>query len=220
MAGTDYWEEEVFHDGMNKPVAQLLIDGWATGSDAAIAALDQYAYEHGDRFISETLLHLRRVYKKRVFRGEPASASNLAVGNASPETIQRDFLRKSRSHQQAILKSCLSQLLSEHDLKGQPLFANKQDWIAVYLVVTSRLRIRMTQKSFPDFAATITPEDFPDALIIGKTTISNISHLGLPDIPYYMWTEQQTKRYPVAARMSMLCARLWSPIEQKTYEIS
>lgn len=220
MAGIDYWEEEASLKGLAMPVAQLLIDGWATGDDAVIAALDRYAYESCDRFINETLLHLRRVYKKQVFRGSPTSDNNRPGGSSSDESVLQDFRRKSPAAQNEILMKSIGMLLYETDMYGNSLFEKKQDWIAIYLVVKSRLKIRVTQKNFEPFAIKITPADFPEDLTISSSTISNISHWGLPDTPYYMWTERHLSQNPNAARMSVICDRFWSLIKQNTYEIS
>lgn len=220
MAGIDYWDEEVVYCGHSIPVAKLLIDGWARGENDVIAALDRYAYESGDRFISETLLHLRRVYKKPMYRGAPSSSANLPGTFDSAEAVLKRFRSKSPSTQKEILRKGIHQLQGEYDIQGNTLFANKQDWIGVYLLVTSRLKVRVTQKDFPDYAEQITPDDFPVDLRIGSSTISNISHLGLPNIPYYMWSDSHKARNPMAARMSMICSRLWSIIEQLVYEIS
>ena len=220
MAGIDYWEEEASLKGLAMPVAQLLIDGWATGDDAVIAALDRYAYESCDRFINETLLHLRRVYKKQVFRGSPASDNNRPGGGSSDESVLQDFQRKSPAARNEILMKSIGMLLNQTDMNGNSLFENKQDWIAIYLVVRSRLRIRVTQKDFEPFANKITPADFPENLTISSSTISNISHWGLPDTPYYMWTERHLSKNPYAARVSMICDRFWRLIMQNTYDIS
>lgn len=220
MAGIDYWDEETVYCGRSIPVAQLLIDGWARGEVDVIAALDRYAYESGDRFIGETLLHLRRIYKKPMYRGAPSSSANLPGTSNSVDAVVKCFRSKSSSIQKEILKNSIHVLQGEYDIHGNALFANKQDWIGVYLLVTSRLKMRVTQKDFPTYAEQITPDDFPVDMKIGSSTISNISHMGLPDIPYYMWSDSQKARNPQTARMSLICSRLWTIIEQYIYEIS
>lgn len=220
MAGIDYWDEEAVYCGRSIPVAQLLIDGWARGEDDVIAALDRYVYESGDRFIGETLLHLRRVYKKPMYRGAPSSSANLPGVSNMDDAALKLFRSKSPSIQKTILKKAVDRLQGECDIQGNALFANKQDWIGVYLLVTARLKVRLTQKDFPAYATQITPDGFPSDLKIGSSTISNISHMGLPELPYYMWTDSQKNRNPMAARMSMICSRLWSIIEQLIYDIS
>jgi hypothetical protein len=220
MAGIDYWDEEAVCCGHNVPVAQLLIDGWAKGEDEVISALDRYTYESGDRFIGETLLHLRRIHKKPMYRGAPSSSANLPETSNMEGVTLKHFRKKSPNAQKALLKKAVKRLQGEYDNNGNALFANKQDWIGVYLLVKSQLKMHFTQKDFPDYAKQITPDDFPDDLKIGSSTISNISHLGLPDTPYYMWSDNQKERNPMAARMGMICSRLWLIIGKLVYDIS
>ena len=220
MAGIDYWKEEVSFKGLATPVAQLLKEGWATGDDAIIAALDRYAYDNADSFINNTLLHLRRIYKKHLFIGSPASEHNLPGGSRSDESAVKNFSKKTPIAQNEILKKCVGMMLMEKDMQGNPLFANKQDWIVIFLVVKSRLQKRITQKEFESFAVKITPEDFPESLRISSSTISNISHWGLPDTPYYMWTEYSLNKNTNAAKVFMACERFWSLIMQNSYDIS
>ena len=151
MAGVDYWDEEAVYCGRSIPVAQLLIDGWARGEDDVIAALDRYVYESGDRFIGETLLHLRRVYKKPMYRGAPSSSANLPGASNMDDAALKLFRSKSPSIQKTILKKAVDRLQGECDIQGNALFANKQDWIGVYLLVTARLKVRLPQKDFPAY---------------------------------------------------------------------
>ena len=130
------------------------------------------------------------------------------------------FRRMSQNQKIDLLKKSIEKLISETDRAKEPLFGNKQDWIAIYLVVRVRLQIRYTQKMFPEYAKSITPNNLSDDLKIGDSTITNISHLGLPDSPYYEWTELQMKKNPYAARMYMVCTRFWDIIMAYIYENS
>ena len=152
MAGIDYWDEEAVCCGHNVPVAQLLIDGWAKGEDEVISALDRYTYESGDRFIGETLLHLRRIHKKPMYRGAPSSSANLPETSNMEGVTLKHFRKKSPNAQKALLKKAVKRLQGEYDNNGNALFANKQDWIGVYLLVKSQLKMHFTQKDFPDYA--------------------------------------------------------------------
>ena len=220
MAGIDYWKEVASFKGVATPVAQLLKEGWATGDDAIIAALDRYAYENADQFINDTLLHLRRIYKKPLFRGSPASDHNLPGGSSSDDTALKDFFRKTSDAQNKILKKSVDMMLMENDMQGNPLFTKKQDWIGIYLVVKAHIEKRITQKDFYPYALKITPDDFPENLRISSGTISNISHFGLPDLPYFMWMEKQLSQNHDAARINTLCERFWRLVMQNTYDIS
>ena len=139
MTSKDYWEEEVLFYGKSTPVAQLLIEGWAKGDVAVMSALDNYVYATGDDFINTSLMHMRRIYKKPVFRGAPSSKCNIPENGMSDERALILFRRMSQNQKIDLLKKSIEKLISETDRAKEPLFGNKQDWIAIYLVVRVRL---------------------------------------------------------------------------------
>lgn len=220
MTAKDYWEEEVLFYGKSTPVALLLIEGWAKGDTTVMSALDNYVYATGDDFINTSLMHMRRIYKKPTFRGAPSSSSNLHGYSKTDEDVLIKFKSMSVDQKKSMLTKSIEKLLSETDRAKDPLFGNKQDWIAIYLVVRVRLQIRYTQKMFPEYARSISPQNLPEDLKIGESTIANISHMGLPETPYFEWTEQQMKKNPYAARMYMVCTRFWDIILSIIYENS
>ena len=83
------------------------------------------------------------------------------------------------------------------------LFQQKIDWMGIYLVIHDRLDGMMTQQSFYDIANSMTPEDFPVRLRIGKTTLKNYGR--------YVNYEDRIQAYYDMERnpWSKLCDTFW-----------
>ena len=55
------------------------------------------------------------------------------------------------------------------------LFRRKTGWMGIYLVARDRLDGELTQRGFYDVACGMTPEDWPERLAIGKSTMNNFA---------------------------------------------
>ena len=86
--------------------------------------------------------------------------------------VRKLFNQMTAEQQKQLLTSCLQMLRAQTDL-----FCRKNDWLSVMLVVRDRLDGNINQNNFADFARSITPEEWPDALRISDHTPKNFSRL-------------------------------------------
>lgn len=87
-----------------------------------------------------------------------------------------------------IKKKVLRTALTKLRVEDERLFKNKSCWIGIYFVVRDRLDSKISQTDFYDFAVSFTPDDWPENLKIGPTTLSNMTRKVEPEDrnePYY-----------------------------------
>jgi len=84
------------------------------------------------------------------------------------------------------------------------LFKNKSCWIGIYFVVRDRLDGTIRQSDFYKFATSITPDDWPEKMKIGRTTLSNLSR----KVKY----EDRSEAYYDMANnpWDLLCEKYWT----------
>ena len=95
--------------------------------------------------------------------------------------------------------------MHETDDTGKAIFWQKQHWMAIYLVLRDGMGIRCSQTGFAEYANRITPQDCPERLRIGFSTMTNFSKTITEEKPYY-----EMKHNPFAKE----CNTFWNIIER------
>lgn len=116
-----------------------------------------------------------------------------------------------------LLKQCLTILLENNNAIQ---FEARQDWIGVYRFLKDMRIKQLTQDEFKNLADSITPDNMPVNKRISTSTMSNSSKLGLPDTPYYKWTNRQLDRNKHIKHLYELCTALWDILCLLIYEKS
>lgn len=107
--------------------------------------------------------------------GLPASTGNMPGSSSMDEAVKAKYKNMKEAEKLELLRKAMVILKDETDEKNQPLFSKKQDWMGVFMVLHDRLDPRLHQSHFEEFAIKFTPDDWPEKLKIGKTTMTNFS---------------------------------------------
>ena len=185
--------------------------------DCYIIALDRYACQNRDHFIWENVLTIRNYYEKPIHPETPTSGNNLPKANTEDGKVIEAFRKLSDEKQKALLKRCLTMLLEKQYEQGALQFEAKQDWTGVHRFLNDRHLKLLTKEEFKALADSITPDNMPPKKKIGESTLSNSSRLGLPDAPYYVWTEKQRNHNKHTKHIYELCTALWALLCQMIY---
>ena len=105
----------------------------------------------------------------------------------------------------AVLMASLSDIMHHH----LELFRSSAYWNGIFLVIRDRVDGKLKKTEFTELAEAITPESWPQSLVISKTTLNNFSHyLNLADREeaYY-----DMKNNPWAE----LCETFWEILKQQ-----
>lgn len=127
--------------------------------------------------------------KKKARYGTAFDAPELVTQNNLPplsveESIKRWFQNLSNEEQTEFLNQAMSLLIEATDKTGtNKIFSKKQHWMAVYMVLSNRLGMRLKQNEFHIYAARITPDSCPVNCRITSSTMTNYSKT-YGDAPY------------------------------------
>ena len=200
-------EYMVSHDGVELPVGILI--------SMAMGAPDYHTAEHylvsllycasmrEDRRLLSKCQEIRKHFGISPYPELPASESNLPPIRSREEEVRRYYSKESEIGKFEILKKAISALLSSTNEYGQNIFSKKQHWMGVYMVLRDRLAIRCSQTGFADYASKITPNNCPNELRIGSSTMTNFAKVITEDKPYF-----EMKHNPFAE----VCDTLWKII--------
>lgn len=140
-------------------------------------ALAYHAVMHKRQDISDEVDEIRKLYNFAPLptANRPSSSSKYDpdFSTMAPSEVRaRNVYKKlTKENRIKVLRAALSALRVEN----VGLFRNKLCWIGVYFVVRDRLDGKINQTDFYDFAVSFTPDDWPDELRIGSTTLSNLA---------------------------------------------
>ena len=181
MATTDKISDYVSIDGVLILKDTLLKMARSTGNPVIaehyLLALAYHAAIHNRQDIIDEVEEIRKRYN---FAPLPTAKTATSSGKYAPdfstmtppEVRARAIYKKlTKENKIKVLRSALTALRVENER----LFKNKSSWIGVYFVVRDRLDSKISQTDFYEFADSFTPEDWPDGLKIGSSTMSNLT---------------------------------------------
>lgn len=161
-------EEQVVKMAMNA--------GSFTVAEHYLCALLAHGLMYGKHLIINKVNEVREHYQVLPFavpeEQEPYDESGYNRIESVEIRVRKLFNQMTAEQQKQLLTSCLQMLRAQTDL-----FYRKNDWLSVMLVVRDRLDGNINQNNFADFARSITPEEWPDALRISDHTPKNFSRL-------------------------------------------
>ena len=198
----------VFHDGVYLPAKSLVA--------MAMNAPDYHTAEH----YMVSLLYCAVIYEngrlleicqeiRQHFGVSPYPEQHALRGNVLPirtkEEVRSIFNKLDKNTQRELLCEAVKIMMHETDDTGKAIFWQKQHWMAIYLVLRDGMGIRCSQTGFAEYANRITPQDCPESLRIGTSTMTNFSKIITEEKPYY-----EMKHNPFAE----VCSTFWNTIER------
>ena len=211
---TDFIVKAVHLDGFSWPVWSMLrsLDGKELG-DAEwwrrMAVLQNAAARTGDGNLLAVLDNARKNRFNVGFEAPEVVSTNNLPPLSAEECVKRWFQQLDEDNKLNILKVAMTKMLEATDDEGKKLFAKKQHWMAVYMVIRDRLGMNIPQKKFSTYAEKITPVECPARLRISATTMTNFSKT-VPDGMYFKLKTNQNPFYPQ-------CSFLWTCIKGLYY---
>lgn len=208
---TDFIVKAVYLDGMNWPLRSMLqsLDSKELGETEwwrRMAVLQNAAARAGDGELLGALDKKKKARWGSIFDAPEVISPNNLPPLSIEECIKRWFQKLSKERQEDILKQVMCTLLETTNSDGtKKLFAKKQDWMAVYMVIRDRLGMIFKLNDFHTFAIKITPTTCPAKLKITSSTMTNFSKT-VSDGPYYRITPAQNPFHS-------LCMTLWNIIK-------
>ncbi len=164
----------IVHDGVHFQLDELVKLAKNAGSYVLampyMMSILYYAARTEQPELAEVCNAIRAHYNLSAFSASPpASVQNLPAGTTAADVARRRYRALPVDGRRDVLRVSLAELQTR---RGD-LFTSKECWIGVYLVVHDRLDDKLRKKAFYDLAVAATPEEWPEQLAIGPSTMSN-----------------------------------------------
>lgn len=158
---------------------------------------------------SKAIKHLneiRKLYGCEAIPGteEDGSQEKKAADNATV-LARKKYKSMSDNQKGELMRESLKYLIACH----RGLFKSKLAWNGIYLVVKDRIDESVSRREFMERVKKSTPDDWPEELRIGETTLGNFSH-------YVEYSDRVEAYYDMENNpWEELCNTFWEILKMK-----
>ena len=206
-------KEYVWLDSVWLPEDKLLQMAYNVGSypvaEHYLNALLANALLNGRREAIEKVNEVRKAYGVKPI---PVSDTEEEIkkkphksANGCADLARQKYNKMSTEQRIAVLSEAMNIIMNQHLI----LFKTRLHWNGIYLVVKDRVDGSIKKTEFTSIAQSITPQGWPQALTIGKSTLNNFSH-------YVDYMDQGEAYYDMENNpWEDLCDTFWEILEQQ-----